>query len=370
MRGPVPRILLVADARRSPSAGSAALHKRGESAYVKGTPLPGRAGEGSTRTQPMHSHSLEQWQHTHAFLGEKHDRHERRTWLVVLLASLMMVAEIVGGHVFGSMAVVADGWHMATHVAALAIAALAYLFARRHAQNPRFAFGTGKLGDLAGFASALILGMVALFIGYECIERLRAPVPIRFDEALMVATLGLAVNLASAWLLRDDHHPDHDDAEEDEELAEAHHHHDHNLRSAYVHVLADALTSVLAIAGLVLARLYGWLWIDAAVGLIGAGVIAAWSVSLIRASGAVLLDAVPNDKLMRRVRERLEQDSDMVADLHLWRLGPGHAALIVTLVSDRPQPPSFYKERLRGLDGLSHVTIEVHACPDHPRYAA
>jgi cation diffusion facilitator family transporter len=318
----------------------------------------------------MHSHSLENWQHPHSFLGRKHERHERRTWLVVGLASVMMVVEIVGGTVFGSMAVVADGWHMATHVAALAIAGLAYLFARRHAQNPRFAFGTGKLGDLAGFTSAIILGMVALFIGYECVSRLYAPVPIRFDEAMLVATLGLAVNLASAWLLGDDHHHDHDHEDEDEDEEAGHHHHDHNLRSAYVHVLADALTSVLAIAGLLLARLYGWLWIDAAVGLFGAAVIAAWSVALVRASGAVLLDAVPSDALAERVRERLEQDSDRVADLHLWRVGPGHAALIVALVSDQPQAPSVYKERLRDIDGLSHVTVEVHACPDHPRHAA
>ncbi len=314
----------------------------------------------------MHTHSLDRWQHEHAFLGARHEHHERRTWFVVAIASAMMVAEIVGGTLFGSMALVADGWHMCTHVAALSIAALAYLLARRHVYNPRFTFGTGKLGDLAAFASALILGMVSLFIAYESITRLMAPVPIQFNEAIMIAALGLGVNLASAWLLRDehDHHGEH---EEDEEDDHPHHHHDHNLRAAYVHVLADALTSVLAISALLLARSYGWVWIDPLIGLVGAGVIASWSIGLIRAAGAVLLDTVPSATLASKVRERLEQDDDRIADLHLWRVGPGHAALVVTIVSDRPQAPAIYKERLSGLSGLSHVTVEVDVCPSHAR---
>jgi cation diffusion facilitator family transporter len=306
----------------------------------------------------LHSHSIEPWQHQHAFLGARHDQHERKVWLVVLLTCAMMVAEIVGGHVFGSMALVADGWHMSTHTAALAIAAFAYRFARKHVHDPRFSFGTGKLGELAGFASAVILAMIALLIAYESALRMLEPVPIRFDEAIAVAALGLAVNLASAWLLGGGHDHEHDGGNHD-------HHHDHNLRSAYLHVLADATTSVLAIAALLAARFYGWIWMDPVVGIIGAGVIAAWSLGLIRSSGAVLLDMVPEAKLSSDVRRRLEVDGDKVADLHLWRVGPGHTALIATIISDRPQSVSAYKARLAGLSGLSHVTVEIHACPDH-----
>jgi cation diffusion facilitator family transporter len=308
----------------------------------------------------MHSHAIEQWQHQHAFLGAGHDRHERRTWLVVLLTAAMMVAEIVGGTIFGSMALVADGWHMSTHAGALAIAAFAYWFARRHVHDPHFSFGTGKVGELAGFASAVILALVALFIAYESVMRLIAPVAISFDEAIGIAVLGLGVNVASAWLLRDGHHHhDHD-----------HGHHDHNLRSAYMHVLADAMTSVLAIAALLAARFGGWMWMDPMVGVIGACVIAVWSWSLIRSSGAVLLDIVPDPKLSLRIRERLEAHGDVVSDLHLWRVGPGHSALIATVVSDQPQSAAAYKARLQGLHGLSHVTVEIHRCPGHGTAAA
>jgi cation diffusion facilitator family transporter len=321
----------------------------------------------------MHTHSLDQWHHAHVFLGEKHDRHERRTWLVVALTAATMVAEITGGTLFGSMAVVADGVHMSTHVAALAIAALAYRFARRHAADARFSFGTGKLGELAAFASALILLIIALLIGYESVVRFLNPIAIKYDEAIAIACLGLSVNLASAWLLADDdHHHGHAHDEEDEEEDHHHHHHarDHNIRAAYVHVLADAVTSVLAIGGLLMGRFYGLAWMDALVGIIGAGVIISWGVGLIRSSGAVLLDIVPNRRLADNVRARLEVDGDRVADLHLWQLGPGHAALIVAIVSEHPQPPQSYKARLDGITGLSHVTIEVHPCPDHVPAAA
>jgi cation diffusion facilitator family transporter len=310
----------------------------------------------------MHTHSIEPWRHHHAFLGARHDRNERRTWLVVLITSAMMVAEIVGGALYGSMALIADGWHMSTHAAALAISAFAYRFARRHVHDPRFSFGTGKLGELAGFASAVILALVALFIAYESVLRLLAPVPIRFTEAIAIAVLGLGVNLLSAWLLREaPHHHEHGDGRRHEH--DRHHAHDHNLRSAYLHVLADALTSILAIVALLSARLYGWLWMDAAVGIIGACVIALWSSSLIRASGAVLLDMVPDRGLHSAIRERLEVDGDRVSDLHLWRVGPGHTAVIAAVVATEPQPPAAYKARLGGLHGLSHVTVEVHGCP-------
>ena len=308
----------------------------------------------------MHSHSLESWQHEHVFLGERHEHNERRTWVVVALTAATMIVEIVGGTVFGSMALVADGWHMSTHAAALGIAASAQRVARRHAHDDRFTFGTGKFGELAGYSSALILAMIAAFIGYESVLRMFAPVTIHFAEASAIAVLGLLVNLASAWLLQDEHHLEH--VHENEDAAHHHHAHDHNLRSAYMHVLADAFTSVLAITALLFGWAYGWTWMDALVGIVGAVVIGNWSLGLLRASGAVLLDAIPNAGLARAIRKRIEVGSDRCADLHLWRLGPGHAGVVLSIVSDDPQPPTFYKTRLSGLAGLSHVTVEVHRC--------
>ena len=303
----------------------------------------------------MHTHSLAHWTHNHTFLGSKHAEHERRTWLVVALTGVMMVAEIIGGTIYGSMALVADGWHMSTHAGALAIAAIAYRYARSHAHDPRFSFGTGKLGELAGFASAVILGLIALLIGYKSVVRLLNPVAISFNEATFIAVVGLGVNLLSAWLLQDRHgHHHHDHGHT--------HAHDHNLGAAYTHVLADALTSVLAIVGLLAARFYGWVWMDALMGVVGAVVIASWTGGLIRSSGAVLLDTVPDPRLAGSVRERLEVSGDRVADLHLWRVGPGHTAVIASVVSDNPQPPDAYKARLDDLPGISHLTIEVHPC--------
>jgi len=318
----------------------------------------------------MHTHSIEPWQHSHVFLGTRHDRHERRTWFVVALTAAMMVAEIVGGTLFGSMAVVADGWHMSTHAGALAIAAFAYRFARRHARDPRFSFGTGKLGELAAFASAVILALIAGLIGYEAVMRLTAPVVIHFREAIPLAVVGLVVNLASAGLLADDDHR-HGHAHEHEHEHEHHHRgHDSNIRAAYVHVLADALTSVLAIVALTCGLFFGWVWLDPLMALVGVAVILSWSFGLVRASGAVLLDTVPDRHLAGSIRKHLEVDGDRVCDLHLWRLGPGHTGLIAAVVSDRPQAPSTYKTRLAGIAGLSHMTIEVHRCPDHERKAA
>jgi cation diffusion facilitator family transporter len=309
----------------------------------------------------MHAHTLSDWRHEHVFLGEAHDRNERRTWLVVGLTATMMVAEIAGGTVFGSMALLADGWHMSTHAGALAIAAGAYHYARRHARDPRFAFGTGKLGDLAGFTSAIVLAMISLGIGYESVTRLFQPVSIHYPEAAAIAVVGLVVNLVSAWLLWDDHHHDHHH-DDDHDDRHHHHDHDHNLRAAYWHVLADAFTSVLAIVGLLTAWAYGWTWLDPVIGVVGAAVIAQWSWSLIRASGAVLLDAAPNSALEQAIRDRLEQGDDRIADLHVWRLGPGHHGAIVSLVSDEPAPVQTYKARLADLAHLSHLTVEVHRC--------
>jgi cation diffusion facilitator family transporter len=321
----------------------------------------------------MHSHSIHSWQHEHVFLGARHGRNERRTWIVVSITLATMVIEIVGGGIYHSMALVADGWHMASHAAALAIAAFGYRFARRHAHNSRFSFGTGKFGELAGFASAVSLALVSLYIATESIARFFNPAPISFDEAIAIAALGLSVNLLCAWLLRDDHsrhhHDDHDRHHHDD-YDDHHHGHDHNLKAAYVHVLSDALTSVLAIVALLLARTQGWVWMDAAVGVLGAGVIAIWAWGLIRASGAVLLDVVPDAHMLEAARDRLEVEGDKVSDLHLWRLGPGHSALIAAIVSDRPQEPEVYKKRLSELGGLSHITIEIHACQNHKPLSA
>lgn len=305
----------------------------------------------------MNTHSLETLKHQHVFLGADHARNERRTWIVVGLTAAMMVGEIVAGLLFGSMALLADGFHMATHAGALAIAALAYLYARRHANDERFTFGTGKLSELAGYSSAVVLALIALLIGFESVVRLTEPVPIRFNEAIAVAVLGLAVNLASAWLLYDSGH-DHDHDHHDNHGPG---HQDHNLRSAYFHVLADALTSVLAIAGLVAGRAYGWLWVDPLVGIVGAIVIARWSWGLLRGAGAVLLDTLPDEALLSDIRETLERDGDQLADLHLWRVGPGHMALIASVVTSKPRAPSHYKARLAAFPQLSHVTIEVNA---------
>jgi cation diffusion facilitator family transporter len=314
----------------------------------------------------MHTHTLENWQHSHVFLGRRHDRNERRTWLVVALTAVMMVAEVIGGTIFGSMALVADGWHMSTHAGALAVAALAYRFARRHAHDERFGFGTGKLGELAGYSSAIVLALIALLIGYESALRLISPVPISFDQAIAIAAAGLIVNLASAWVLRDariDGDHSHDDDHAGHRIrSHHHHHHDHNLRAAYLHVLADALTSVLAIAALLAGRFFGWAWMDPAIGIVGAVVIGRWSVGLLRSSGAVLLDTVPDAPLAAQLKERLEQGTDRVADLHLWRLGPGHLGVVASIVSDAPQAPEAYKARLAEFAGLSHVTVEVNAC--------
>ena len=325
----------------------------------------------------MHSHSIDQWTHQHAFLGERHDENERRTWFVVVLTLVMMVAEIVAGSLFGSMALLADGWHMGTHAAALGIAAFAYRFARQHLGNAHFTFGTGKFGDLAAFSSAIILGLIAVQIAYESILRLISPVPIVYGEAIAVAALGLGVNLASAWLLRDSHDHDHghghahahdhdhdnDEHDHDGHHHHGHHHHDHNLRAAYIHVMADAATSVLAIGALLVAMYSGWVWADPAVGLIGSVVIASWAFGLIKASGAVLLDVRADEKLEKIIRARLEAGEDRVTDLHLWQVGPGHRAVLVSLVSHEPRDPAVYKQRLVGLKGLSHVTVEVATCP-------
>ncbi|MFZ6876124.1 CDF family Co(II)/Ni(II) efflux transporter DmeF [Undibacterium sp. Di27W] len=408
--------------------------------------------------------------HDHVFLGEGHAKNERKTWVVIALCSAMMIAEIIGGSLFGSLALVADGLHMSTHAGAMLIAALAYTYARKHANDRRFVFGTGKLGDLAGFTSAIVLAMIALLIGYEAIARLMAPEPIHFAEAIPIAVVGLLVNIVSAWLLSgDDHHGhshghshghdthmehDHDEevrhietpdgrfalsiyedgippvfrihTEKDgatltpqdftvttirpdgtrqefiflrkadflqsttdipephsfkvevslhndihvTEFAEHAHghddhdvdHRDHNMRAAYVHVIADAAVSVLAIIGLLLAKSFGWLWMDPLAGIVGAFVIANWSYGLIRDTGKILMDVSTDDKMENKVRAVVDAAGDRLLDLHVWRLGPGHFGAVLSVdASEIQRGPAYYHSELRRLKGLSHITVEVHS---------
>jgi cation diffusion facilitator family transporter len=315
-------------------------------------------------------HSLDAWRHEHVFLGAGHARNERRTWIVVWLTVTMMAGEIAAGHIFGSMALLADGWHMATHAAALSIAGFAYGYARRHAHDPRFAFGTGKVGELAAFASGLGLIAAAVFIAVESVGRLLSPAPIALMEAMAVAVLGLVVNLVSAWLLFDRSHHHHGD-----HAAHAHghghshaptHSHSHggdtNLKAAYMHVLTDAATSVLAIVALGGAWLRGWNVLDPLMGLVGAAVILRWSLGFIGEAASVLVETGPDPTVADTIRLRLESDADRVTDLHLWQLGPGHWAAVVSLLSSDPKAPDVYKQRVAGIEGVSHLTVEVQPC--------
>lgn len=310
----------------------------------------------------MHSQSMDEYRHSHIFLGDTHERNERKTWAVIAICTAMMLAEIVGGWWFGSVALIADGLHMSTHAGALLIAALAYTCSRLYANDARLTFGTGKFGDLAAFTSAIALAMIALLIGYESADRLLHPVPIAFNQAIPIAVVGLGVNLLSAYLLRDDHDHHHGHVHEHDHPHAHHVHRDHNLRAAFVHVMADAAVSVLVIFGLVAGRQFGWVWMDPIMGLVATIVILSWSWTLIRSAGSILLDVCPDPSLSRKIAARLEQGSDRVSDLHLWRLGPGHLGAVISIVSHDPRTPEQYKKRLSGLPGLSHVTIEVVRC--------
>ena len=313
--------------------------------------------------------------HNHVFLAADHAESERRSWIVVALCLAVMAAEIAGGAVFGSIALVADGLHMATHVGALLLAALAYRVARRHLADPRFAFGTGKFGDLAGFASAVALALIAALIAWEALARLLHPVAIDFGAAIPIAALGLAVNLASAWLLgghEHHHHPHrhhaHDHHEHDHHGHDHHGHGDHargaafadnNMRAARAHVLADAAVSILVLIGLGGARFFGWARLDPVMALVGAGVIVSWSVTLIRASGAVLLDMTPDSEAAAAIRRALEAEGARVLDLHVWRVGPGHLCAVVSIGGAEKASLAEYRRRLGAIAGLSHLTIEI-----------
>ncbi|MDR6680691.1 CDF family Co(II)/Ni(II) efflux transporter DmeF [Pseudomonas oryzihabitans] len=298
--------------------------------------------------------------HSHNFLGADHDRNARRTLAVVALTLVMMVVEIVAGYLTGSMALLADGFHMATHAGALGIAAAAYAFARRHAEDAAYSFGTGKVGDLGGFASALILGLVALGIGGESVIRLFEPTQVQFGTATLIAIVGLIVNVISALLLTGGAGEDHGHGHGH------HHHHDHghshgednNLRSAYVHVLADALTSVLAIVALLAGKLLGWVWLDPVMGIVGALVIARWAWSLLKDTAAVLLDRT-DAQVADEIRELLAgSDRLVITDLHVWRVGPEARAAIVSVSGPAAGGASDVRSRLQPVHEVTHLTVE------------
>lgn len=307
------------------------------------------------------------FRHEHVYLGANHDRNTRRTLWVVALTAVMMVAEIAAGYLTGSMALLADGFHMATHTGALTIAALAYLFARRHAHDSRFSFGTGKVGELAGFASALVLAVISVGIAGESLWRLVEPGQVAFGDAILIAVVGLIVNIVSALLLMEGHQHAHPHAhaahphDDDHPHGHAHHHHhgghDNNLRSAYVHVVADALTSVLAIVALLAGLYLGWTWLDPLMGVVGAVVIARWSYSLLRSSAAMLLD-VTDAQVARRIESALDGLQAQIDDLHVWRIGPAARAAIISVATPTGVSQSQLRERLATITELQHLTLE------------
>lgn len=292
--------------------------------------------------------------HDHVFLGAAHEENAKRTLWVVMLTVVMMVAEIVTGALTGSMALLADGFHMGTHVVALGIAAAAYAYAKRHANNPRYSFGTGKVGDLGGFASALILALVSLGIGVESVMRLFTPTDVQFGTATLIAVVGLGVNVVSALLLGQGQGHDHDHGH-------AHHGHDNNFKSAYVHVIADALTSVLAIAALLAGRYLGWVWLDPVMGIVGAIVIARWAWTLMGTTAGVLLDQT-DAHVAEEIRELVEQPGDAtITDLHVWRVGPDAHAAIVSVIGGATTDAERIRERLKPVHEVSHLTVEFRA---------
>lgn len=324
----------------------------------------------------MHSQSLDEWQHSHDFISQNAEG-EKRTFYVLILTAITMVVEIIAGSYYGSMALLADGWHMATHVAAFMIALFAYRYARKHMYNPAFAFGTGKVSVLGGFASAITLGAVAIMMISESLGRLFSPHEIHFNEAIIVATVGLLVNVVSAFLLTDHHHHGHDhghghshghDHHEHEHHHEHHHsedheHHDHNLRAAYFHVMADAFTSLLAIVALLCGKYFNWTWLDPIMGIVGAIVISRWAYGLIKQTSPILLDESIDEDYKKAICKAIEDDSDnRVFDCHIWRVGPKDYAIILAILTHEPKEPRYYRALLHDFTRLSHITIEVNPC--------
>ncbi len=306
----------------------------------------------------MHTYSLDTWQHEHAFGQDQIKTGERRTLLVIAITATMMVVEIYAGIASGSMALLADGLHMGSHATALGITAFAYLYARRHARDRSFTCGTGKVNALAGFSSAMILAIFALTMAWESIDRFFNPIGILFNSAIGVAVVGLAVNALSMWILGV-----HDDDEESHRWGRLPDRADHNLKSAYLHVLADALTSVLAIFALLAGKFLGLLWVDALMGVIGALLVCRWSWGLLKDTSNVLLDKQVSPRLEEAVRGAIEQkDGNRIADLHLWSIGPNIHMATISLVTHKPEPPEYYKSLLPDSIGLVHTTVEVHEC--------
>jgi cation diffusion facilitator family transporter len=309
------------------------------------------------------STSVERWRHSHVF-DEGNPLAEKYTLWAVVLTAVMMVSEIVGGWKFNSMALLADGWHMSSHALALGLSVLAYGAARRFARDTRFAFGTWKIEILGGYTSALILVLIAALMLYQSAQRLIAPTPIHYDEAIAIGIVGLLVNLACAWLLKDGHGHDHGHSHDHAHHApQAHgHHHDLNLRSAYVHVLADAATSVLAILALIGGKFWGASWLDPLMGMIGAGVVAVWAFGLLRDSGRVLLDAEMDAPVAAEIVEVIEASPVKagISDLHVWRVGKGKYACILSLVTADDVEPDYFKRQLSIHEELVHISVEVN----------
>lgn len=318
------------------------------------------APAGEARGKGRHQACVDGRRHRHVFGQDRTRPGERRTRIVIGLTAVTMAVEIVAGLRFGSMALLADGLHMASHTAALGLTALAYAWVRRHADDPAWSFGAGKMNSLAGFAGAIVLAGFALLMAWESAGRLLEPVPVAFSHAIAVAVLGLLVNAASALVLTrgDDGHGH----EHPHRHAHAHEH-DHALRSAYLHVLADAVTSLLAIVALAGGALLGWRFLDPVMGIVGAAIVTRWSVGLLRESGRVLLDRQAPEALLERIRETLEaRPGDRVTDLHVWRVAPEGWAAIVSIVGEEPLTPDGYRELLPAELGLGHVSVEVYAC--------
>jgi len=309
----------------------------------------------------MKSKALERWRHKHTFGQDIKRPGESRTFIVIAITASMMVVEITAGIAFGSMALLADGLHMGSHAVALGINAFAYIYARRHAHNERYSFGTGKVNTLGGYTGAILLAMFAAIMGWESVLRLVSPVSIAFNQAIFVAVLGLIVNGASVCILGADHHHDH---EHDHEHGH-HHDHDHNLKSAYLHVLADALTSLLAIFALLVGKYFGAVWMDPLMGIVGAILVARWSWGLLKSTSAILLDEQGSAHKREKIRESIESAGEhYVTDLHLWTVGPNVHSAIISVVSHDPQQPTYYKSLLVESLKLDHVTIEVHEYPE------
>ncbi len=317
----------------------------------------------------MHTHTLDQWQHSHDFTIDN-QQGERMAFYVLLLTAITMVVEIVAGTIYGSMALLADGWHMGTHVAAFLITIFAYRYARAHANSPEYAFGTGKVGVLGGFASAVSLAVVALMMLLESVQRIFSPHAIQFDEAIMVAVIGLVVNIISVFLLKDDHHHHHHhghDHGHHHDHHDHHHHEDHNLKAAYMHVIADAFTSLLAIVALLSGKYYGWAWMDPIMGIVGSIIIARWAYGLMRETSPVLLDGSIGQDRLEEIRAAIESDGDnRIADMHIWRVSAHHYAAIITIVTHFPKEVEHYRALLEDFDQLKHLTIETIECKSEP----